>query len=133
MIRQINSYKELVEEKARLKALLVTQELQIKEDWQSLKEELKPAMLIGSTLRKVFTRSAGFTAAQLGINMITDGFVKKVILRKAGWFIRLIIPLLIKNYASHIETDGLVSKIKKFFRRNEKAEQQDQETGMDAV
>ena len=133
MIRQINSYKELLEEKARLKALLVTQELQIKEDWQSLKEELKPAMLIGSTLRKVFTRGAGLTAAQLGINMVTDGFVKKVVLRKAGWLIRLIIPLLIKNYASHIQTDGLVSKIKKFFRRKEKAEQQDQETGMDAV
>lgn len=135
MIRQINSYKELLEEKARLNALLVTQEQQIKEDWQSLKEELKPAMLIGATLRKVFTRGAGLTAAQLGINMLTDGFVKKVLLRKAGWLIRLVIPLLIKNYASHIETDGLVSKIKKFFSKNGKAEAkpQDQETGMDAV
>lgn len=133
MIRQINSYKELLEEKARLKALLVTQELQIKEDWQSLKEELKPAMLIGATLRKVFTRGAGLTATQLGINMLTDGFVKKVILRKAGWLIRLVVPLLIKNYASHIETNGLISKIKKFFSKKEKEEQQAQETGMDAV
>lgn len=133
MIRQINSYKELLEEKARLKALLVTQELQIKEDWQSLKEELKPAMLIGATLRKVFTRGAGLTAAQLGINILTDGFVKKVILRKAGWLIRLVVPLLIKNYASHMETNGLVSKIKKFFSKKEKEELQAQETGMDAV
>ena len=133
MIRQINSYKELLEEKARLNALLVTQELQIKEDWQSLKEDLKPAMLIGSTLRKVFTRGAGFTAAQFGVNMLTDGFVKKVILRKAGWFLRLVIPLLIKNYASHIETDGLMSKVKNFFRKKEKEQQQAQETGMDAV
>ncbi|MCS3797660.1 hypothetical protein [Niastella sp. OAS944] len=133
MIQPINSYKELLEEKARLKALLVTQELQIREDWQSIKEELKPAMLIGATLRKVFTRSAGLTAAQLGINMITDGFVKKVILRKAGWLIRLVVPLLIKNYASHIETGGLVSKIKQFFRKKEKEEEQAQETGMDAV
>src|ERR1044072_7240641 len=118
MIRQINSYKELLEEKARLNALLLTQEQQIKEDWQSLKEELKPAILIGATLKKVFTRSASLTAAQLGINVLTDGFVKKVLLRKAGWLIRLVVPLLIKNYASHIETGGLVSKIKKFFSKN---------------
>ena len=134
MIRQINSYKELVEEKARLKALLVEQELQIKEDWQSLKAELKPAVLIGATLRKVFTRKAGMTAAQLGINMLTDGFVKKVLLRKAGWLIRLVIPLLIKNYASHVGEgpDSLVNKIKKFFSKNGKTHH-DQETGMDAV
>jgi hypothetical protein len=133
MIRQINSYKELLEEKARLNALLLTQEQQIKEDWQSLKEELKPAILIGATLKKVFTRSASLTAAQLGINVLTDGFVKKVLLRKAGWLIRLVVPLLIKNYASHIETGGLVSKIKQFFRKKEKEEEQAQETGMDAV
>jgi hypothetical protein len=135
MIRQINSYKELVEEKARLKALLVEQELQIKEDWHSLKEELKPAALVGATLRNLFTRKAGLTAAQLGINMLTDGFVKRVLLRKAGWLIRLVIPLLIKNYASHVGEGGpenLMHKIKKFFSKNGK-EHHDQETGMDAV
>jgi hypothetical protein len=142
MIRQINSYKELVEEKARLQALLLEQELQIKEDWHSLKEELKPAVLVGATLRKIFTRRAGITAAQLGINVLTDGFVKKVLLRKAGWFIRLVIPLLIKNYASHVGEgpNSLGSKIKKFFSkhketREETTQQQTtpQETGMDAV
>ena len=138
MIRQINSYKELMEEKARLNALLVTQELQIKEDWQSIKEELKPAMLVGATLRKLFTRHAGLTAATLGINMLADGLVKKVILRKAGWLLRLVVPLLIKNYASHVgngDPGHFVSKIKKFFSKNgkAKAEHTDQETGMDAV
>jgi hypothetical protein len=135
MIRQINSYKELVEEKIRLQAVLIEQELQIKHDWKSLKEELKPAVLVGATLKKVFTRKAGLTAAQLGINVLTDGFVKKVLLRKAGWLIRLLVPILIKNYASHVGeggTEGLMHKIKKFFSRNGK-EHHDQETGMDAV
>ncbi|HUP13027.1 MAG TPA: hypothetical protein VM187_12460 [Niastella sp.] len=135
MIRQINSYKELLEEKARLKMQLVEQELLIKEDWRSIKEDLKPAMLVGATLRKVFTRKAGITAAQLGINMLTDGFVKRVLLRKAGWLIRLVIPLLIKNYASHVGEggpDGLMQKVKNFFSKNGK-KHHDQETGMDAV
>jgi hypothetical protein len=136
MIKQISSYKELLEEKTRLKALLVEQELQIKDDWQSLKEELKPAMLVGATLRKLFTRGAGLTAAALGVNLLADGLVKKVLLRKAGWLIRLVIPLLIKNYASHVGEGGpekWVSKIKKFFSKNGKATHTDQETGMDAV
>lgn len=136
MIKQINSYKELLEEKARLKALLVEQELQIKDDWQAIKHELKPAILVGATLRKLFTRKAGLTAAVLGVNILTDGLVKKVLLRKAGWLIRLVIPLLIKNYASHMGEGGpekWVSKIKKFFSKNGKAEHTDQETGMDAV
>jgi hypothetical protein len=92
-------------------------------------------VLVGATLRKVFTRKAGLTAAQLGINVLTDGFIKKVLLRKAGWLIRLIVPLLIKNYASHVGEGGaqnLMQKIKKFFSKNGK-EHHDQQTGMDAV
>jgi hypothetical protein len=132
MIKQINSYKELLEEKARLKTLLVEQELLIKEDWHSLKEELKPAMLVGATMRKFFTRKAGITAAQLGVNLLADGFVKKVLLSKTGWLIRWVIPFLIKNYASHVagEPEKLIQKIKKFFSKNGKAHH---ETGMDAV
>jgi hypothetical protein len=132
MIKQINSYKELLEEKARLRTLLVEQELQIKEDWHSIKEELKPAMLVGATMRKLFTRKAGITAAQLGVNLLADGFVKKVLLSKTGWLIRWVIPFLIKNYASHVagEPEKLMQKIKKFFSKNGKAHQ---ETGMDAV
>jgi hypothetical protein len=136
MIRQINSYKELVEEKIRLNALLIEQELQIKQDWKSLKEELKPAVLVGATLRKIFTRKAGLTAAQLGINVLTDGLVKRVLLRKAGWLIRLVVPILIKNYASHVGeggTEGLMHKIKKLFSRKGKEQHDHQETGMDAV
>ena len=132
MIKQINSYKELLEEKARLNALLIQQELQIKEDWQSLKEELKPAVMVGATLKKLFTRKAGTSAAQLGINLVADGLIRKVLLSKTGWLTRWLIPFLVKNYASHLvdKPEKLIHKIKKFFSRNGKMHH---ETGMDAV
>lgn len=132
MIKEINSYKELLEEKARLNALLIEQELQIKEDWQSLKEDLKPAVMVGATIKKLFTRKAGSTAALLGVNLLADGLVKKVLLSKTGWLTRWFIPFLIKNYASHFvdNPEKLIHKIKKFFRRNGKMHQ---ETGMEAV
>jgi hypothetical protein len=132
MIKQINSYKELLEEKTRLKALLIQQELQIKEDWHLLKEDLKPAVLVGATLKKLFTRKAGSSAAQLGINLVADGLIKKVLLSKTGVLTRWLIPFLIKNYASHLvdKPGNLIHKIKKFFSRNGKMRH---ETGMDAV
>ncbi len=137
MIKEINSYKELLEEKARLNALLTEQELQIKEDWRSLKEELKPAAMIGATIKRLFTRKAGSAAALIGVNLLADGLVKKVLLAKTGWLTRWFIPFLIKNYASHFvdKPENLINKIKKIFSKNGKmqAETMHQETGMDAV
>lgn len=132
MIKQINSYKELLEEKARLNALLIQHELQIKEDWQSLKEDLKPAVMVGATLKKLFTRKAGSSAAMLGINLVADGLIKKVLLSKTGWLTRWLIPFLIKNYASHLvdKPQNLIHNLKKLFSRHEKVHH---ETGMDAV
>jgi len=126
MIKQINSYKELLEEKTRLNTLLVEQQLQIKEDWQSIKTDLKPAMLAGATMRKIFTRKAGTSAALLGVNLLVDGFVRKVLLAKTGWITRLFVPFLIKNYASHVadEPEKLIQKIKAFFGRKGKTKEE---------
>jgi hypothetical protein len=132
MTNQITNYKELLQEKARLKALLAEQELLIKEDWQLIKEDLKPVVLAGATIRKFLTRKAGFSAVQLGINLLTDGFVKKVLLSRTGWLTRFIVPFLIKNFASHLgdEPDKILHTIKNLFGKNGKMHQ---DTGMDAV
>ena len=125
MINQITNYKELLQEKARLKALLVEQESQIKEDWQSLREDLKPFALAGATIRKLLTRKAGLSAAHLGINLLADGFIKKVVLARTGWITRLFVPFLIKNYGSHLvdEPETILHKIKKWFGKEGKMPQ----------
>lgn len=132
MTPQINSYKELVQERARLQALLAEQEFQLKEDWRLIKEDLKPAALVASTVRKLFTRKGGLSAAQLGINIFADGIVKKVLLGKSGWIARWLIPFFIKNYGSHLvdKPGSLMRKIKHLFGKNGKTPQ---EAGMDAV
>lgn len=132
MTNQITSYKELLQEKARLKTLIAEQELLIKEDWHLIKEDLRPVALAGAAIRKLLTRKAGITAAQLGVNLFADGFIKKVLLSRTGWITRFIVPFLIKNYASHLadEPGKLWHKIKNMFGKNGKMPQ---ETGMDAV
>ena len=141
MINQITNYKELMQEKARLKGLLAEQELLIKADWQLIKEDLKPYSNAAATIRNFLTRKATVSAMQLGVNIFADGFVKKVLLGNTGWIIRTLVPFFIKNYASHLtdEPSSIVHKIKNFFSRKHKKEEEVvvekdvQETGIDAV
>lgn len=134
MINQISNYKDLLQEKARLKALLAQQELQIKEDWQYIKDDLKPYAHAAATVRNFLTRKATVSALQLGVNIFADGFVKKVLLGNMGWLTRTIIPFFIKNYASHLtdEPEKILHKIKNLFKKQHRKEE-DQETGMEAV
>jgi hypothetical protein len=133
MTKQITSYKELLQEKARLNALLAEQKLLIKDDWHAIKEDLRPSLLVAATVRRMFTRKASGVFANLGINILADGLIKKVLLSGTGWFTRWVVPFLIKNYASHLvhEPEKLMHKIKHLFSRNSK--KHSQETGMEAV
>ena len=143
MINQITNYKDLLQEKARLKAVLAEQELLIKDDWQFIKEDLKPYANAAGIIRNFLTRKATTSALQLGVNLFADGFVKKVLLGNMGWITRIIIPFFIKNYASHLtdEPATIINKIKSLFSKKNKKEEEKkeeeeekvQETGMDAV
>jgi hypothetical protein len=135
MINQITNYKELLQEKARLQALLTEQQLQIKEDWQVIKEDLRPFAHVATTVRNFLTRKATMGALQLGVNVFADGFVKKVLLGNMGWLTRTIIPFFIKNYASHFTDDPstIMRKIKNLFRKKDKKEEEEVQAGMDAV
>jgi hypothetical protein len=132
----------LLQEKARLKALLGDQELQIKNDWLLIKEDLQPFTHVATTVRNFLTRKATVSAMQLGVNIFADGFVKKVLLGNTGWIIRTLVPFFIKNYASHLtdQPEKIMHKIKSFFKKKNKKEEQEeeqqqevQEKGMEAV
>ena len=132
MNKRFTSYNELVAEQARLKALAHIQTLQVKEDLADIKEELEPVFHLTATLKKFVTRKSGDILSTLGINLLANGLVKKVILSKAGWLTRFLVPLLVKNYTSHfVKSSGsIIDKIKGLFSKNGK---QEDHSGMDAV
>lgn len=146
MSTTITSYKELKQEKARLESLMQEQKLQIKQDWQAIKEDIRPSFTLAATLKKALTRRASGAITNLGINLVADGLIKKVLLAKSGGISRWVIPFLIKNYASHLvgEPEELVQKIRSVFGHKAKAGEtpvtpqpveqvRPQEAGMDAV
>jgi hypothetical protein len=132
MTKQITNYSELIREKARLRSLLAEQEFLIKEDWRLIKEDLRPAVIVATSMRRLLTRKGGMTAANLTVNLLADGFVKKILLSKTGWLTRWLIPFLIKNYASHLvdQPGRLWWKIKSLFKKSGETHH---DTGMDAV
>lgn len=133
MNKQFRTYNELVAEQERLRELVRVQQLQIKEDLSEIREELEPVFHVGATLKKFLTHKSGDLLLNLGINLVTNGFIKKVILSKAGWLTRLIVPQLVKNYASHVagSSGKFFEKILHLFSKNGK--QEGDQSGMDAV
>jgi hypothetical protein len=51
----------------------------------------------------------------MGANTLIDVFVKKMILGRAGWVVKTVVPFLLKNYSSHVISDNNKSIFRKIF------------------
>ena len=118
MTKPINSYKDLLEEKSRLAALLAEQKLVLRDDFHKIKEEFAPVKNVISVIGKVTTKDNTnwllTTAADTAIDLV----VRRFILGKAGWLARLVLPFFMKNLSSHLIADNkdkIVSKIFSWF------------------
>jgi hypothetical protein len=97
----IKTYDDLLSEKQRLKTLFNDQKQSIRNDIISLKDNLDPAKAL---LKKIGTftgpdKSLGLLNA--GLTFGLDMLLKKVLLKKSGWIIRLAAPFFIRNALSH--------------------------------
>ena len=115
MTKQINSYADLLEEKARLKLLLSAQRELVRQDIIELKQELAPVKSAISLVGKIATKDNSnwllTTAADAAINIL----LKKMVLSKAGWITKLVLPFLMKNFSSHMIADNKDKIVSKLF------------------
>lgn len=101
MKKKITSYQDLIEQKLELQRLLEIKKEQIRNDFLELKEEVEPALKVASFVGKVTTRDTrNNVLLQTGTNIAIDWVTRRVF-PKAGFLLRLVGPLLLKNYASH--------------------------------
>lgn len=104
-MRTINTIEELKAERQRLymrKALLETE---IKNDFNEIKEDLKPLQLLTKGAGKLLS-SKDNTIAGSSAGFLTELIVKKVILKNSGFLMKLIVPYLAKNLASNVVEDN---------------------------
>ncbi|HEY0059569.1 MAG TPA: hypothetical protein VGB56_10550 [Flavisolibacter sp.] len=121
MNKRIKTYEDLVEEQQRLVSLLKTQESFIKVDIAGVREGLQPFGRAMTVVNKMATRDNTAPVLNFGMEMGIDLLIRRVLLARAGWFTKIVVPFLIKNYSSHIigvdKRMALIGKVKGFFKK----------------
>ncbi len=117
--KRIRTYEDLVEEQQRLISVLKTQEQTVKVDIAGVKQGLQPFGKALQVVNKLATRDNTAPVMNFGLEMGIDLLIRKVLLAKAGWFTKIVIPFLVKNYSSHIIGEdkrlAIIQKVKGFF------------------
>ncbi|MGZ5221487.1 MAG: hypothetical protein ACXWC7_15470 [Chitinophagaceae bacterium] len=118
---KIKTYNDLLQEEQRLQQKLKGQELLIRQDILSMKENVEPVKRMYDTVHKIFTRDNRVPVFNLGLEMGIDLLLRRFILARAGWFAKIMVPYIIKNYSSHIigeeKRKALVKKIRDMFNK----------------
>lgn len=120
-MNKIKTYEDLLQEEQRLLAQLKETEILIRNDIAGVKEGLKPIGNVVRTIGKFTTRDRTNAFANFGLDFSVDLLVRRFLLARAGWFTKILIPYLIKNYSSHIISEQqrakLMEKINNFFSK----------------
>ncbi len=101
MNSEIKTYDDLLLRKKNLENLLQAQKELIKLDFEDLKMEANKYLRPLSSVTDFLTRDKRSWLLGMGANTIIDLIVKRVVLSRAGWLARLVVPFFIKNYSSH--------------------------------
>jgi hypothetical protein len=121
MNKKIAKYEDLIEEQQRLVSLLKTQEGFIRADIAGVKEGLKPFGKAMTVVNKMATRDNTAPVLNFGLEMGIDLLIRRVLLARAGWFTKIVVPFFVKNYSSHILGEdkrlALLNKLKGFFKK----------------
>ncbi len=121
MNNTIRTYEDLLEEQQRLLGVIKTQEELIRKDIAGVREGLKPFNKVAQQIHKMATRDNTAPLMNFGIEFGVDLLLRKIVLAKAGWFTKVIIPFLVKNYSSHIIGEekrlALLQKLRSFFQK----------------
>jgi hypothetical protein len=102
MSNRIRTYEDLLQEEQRLIQQLKGHEVLIREDLVSVRKHLAPVTRVFNNVGKAFTRDNRSPLINFGLEMGIDVFIRRFLLAKAGWFTKIVVPYLLKNYSSHI-------------------------------
>ena len=117
MNKPIRNYEELLHEEQRLKAQLSSYQVLIKEDLTAIREGLNPVKRGIALAKRLLTRDDNGPLLNFGLNFSIDMLIRKLLLARAGWLFKVVVPYVVKNYASHIVSEDDREKITKSIRK----------------
>ncbi|HRE50271.1 MAG TPA: hypothetical protein PK339_02540 [Flavitalea sp.] len=102
MNSSIKTYDDLLKEKERLKEQLKAQRQNLEGNWDALKTELEPVKNAFNLVGKMTRADKSNPLINMGLGMASDLLLKRLLLGRAGWLLKAGVPLLLKNYSSHV-------------------------------
>jgi hypothetical protein len=118
---KIRTYNDLLQEEQRLQQMLKNQEVLIREDLVSMKENLEPIKKVYDQVHKIFTRDNRVPLFNVGLELGIDVVLRRFILARAGWFAKTFVPYIVKNYSSHIigeeKRKAIIKKVEELFNK----------------
>lgn len=105
MTRRIKTYEELLQEEQRLTVQLRSYKELMKEDIAGIKSGLNPIKRTAYMVKNLFTRDDNGPLLNFGVNFGLDVVLRRIILGRASWVTKVVVPYLVKNYASHLITE----------------------------
>jgi len=116
MTKRINTYEDLVKEQARLQILLEAQKELVRADVNQIKAEfINPVRSAISYVGKFATKEKGNWMLTTAADTIIDIVLKRMVLAKAGWVTKLVVPFFMKNFSSHVIADNKDKIVNKLF------------------
>ncbi|MGC4233226.1 MAG: hypothetical protein QM594_09635 [Niabella sp.] len=99
---EINNYEDLMAEKKRLKARLRASKAGISYSFEAIKQEVNPFSGIKKNAGGIFQSGTTNPLVKFGIRRASEFLIRKILLKRAGWLPRLIVPFLVREAAVRI-------------------------------
>jgi hypothetical protein len=100
--RKPTNYKELLEEKERLEAALVISRARVRKDIITLNQEVKPIKDVLTGIGKFTVKGKKNPLISIGLDLAADVLLRKVLLGRSSWVMKLVVPFLMQKYSVHI-------------------------------
>ncbi len=119
MNNSIATYDDLVTEKKRLTLLLQDRKMELKAEYEDLKAKLKPLGTMAEFAQKITTKDRSNPLVSTGIEIGVNFLLRNLVFRKAGWAVKILAPLFVRNYLSHEanENGGWLDKVGRFIKK----------------
>lgn len=121
MNHKIRTYEDLLQEEKRLLGILKGHENLLRQDIAGVREGLKPVRKAMDVVSKLATRDHTGPVFNFGLEFGLDLLLRRFLLARAGWFTKIAVPYVMKNYASHIITEekreALIKRVNTFFQK----------------
>jgi len=113
----INNYEELLQEKERLKVRLQMSKAKIGASFNALKDELNPYAAIGGIARNTLKGNTTNPLVKFGIKRSVEFFIGKVLLKRAGWLPRLVVPFVVREATTRMVGRKIDKKLAALLRK----------------